>query len=114
MSVSYKMRGMDKWMRDLEGKTQKTQDSVAKELNRSALRVEGRATEYAPWDTGLLSMSIYSWQKKKLIYEVVSPVHYSIYNELGTRFRPPLPFLYPAVEEEFPILMGRLEKIVKG
>lgn len=114
MSVQYKMRGMDKWVRDLKDKSQKKQDSVEKELNRSALRVEGRATEYAPWDTGLLSMSIYSWQKKKMIYEVVSPVHYSIYNELGTRFRPPLPFLYPAVEEEFPILMERLEKIIKG
>ena len=114
MSVFYKMRGMDAWMRDLEDKSQKKQASVAKELNRSAFRVEGRAKEYAPWDTGLLAMSIYSHQKRKFVYEVVSPVHYSIYNELGTRHRPPIPFLYPAVEEEFPILMDRLEKIVKG
>lgn len=110
--VVYQVKGLDKFLSNLDKKPKKLQQSVAKELNRSSLRVEGRAKEMAPWDTGWLAMNIYSHKVDTLTYEVISPVEYSVYQEFGTRFMNAQPYMFPAMQEEYPILMSRLGKIV--
>lgn len=114
MNVTFDLKGMDKFVRQVRRKPAQMQRAVDKELNRSALRVERKAKIYAPWDTGWLANNIYSTQEMFLTYKVISPVEYSIYQELGTRFMSAQPFLYPALEEEYWVLMRRLNKIVKG
>lgn len=114
MSVSYKVEGLDKFLSNLQQKPKQVQDSVDKELNRSSLRVELNAKEMAPFETGWLIMNIYSHKEGTLNYMVTSPVNYSVYLEYGTRYMMAQPFMYPAMQQEYPILMGRLTKIVGG
>ncbi|MBP2621125.1 HK97-gp10 family putative phage morphogenesis protein [Streptococcus panodentis] len=113
MSLTYKMKGLDKFIRSTQQKGRKARIAVNQELNRSSLRVERAAKLYAPWDTGWLSESIYSMQASALGYKVISPVYYSIYVELGTRKMNAQPFLEPAVREEEPKLMRNLNKMFR-
>lgn len=113
MSLSYKVKGLDKFIRSTENKGRRASLVVDKELNRSSLRVERLAKLYAPWDTGWLSESIYSMQEKILGYQVISPVFYSIYVELGTRKMMAQPFMEPALKEEHPKLMNNLNKMFR-
>lgn len=114
MKVKYNVKGLSKFTRNVMKKPAQLQQAVDSELNRSSLRVERRAKKYAPWDSGWMSNNIYSINAGLLLYEVISPVHYSIYVELGTRYMAAQPFMYPALEDEYWILMRRLNKIVKG
>lgn len=114
MKVKYTVKGLDKFVSRVKQLPEKTQRSVDKELGLSSLRVERQAKIYAPWDTGWLSNHIYANKVGNLQYEVVSPVHYSIYLELGTRYMMAQPFMYPALEEEYWPLMRRLSQIVGG
>ncbi|MGY0837150.1 HK97-gp10 family putative phage morphogenesis protein [Aerococcus urinaeequi] len=111
MSITYKVKGLDKFLRTVKQKGKNAEVMVDRELNRSALRIERKAKYYSPWDTGFMSMSIFSHKVGNLQWEVSSPAEYSIYVELGTRRQNPQPFLYPAVEEEFPILMDKLKRM---
>lgn len=114
MSVNYRVKGLDKFIRNVEHKSDETQKKVDRELNLSSLRVERRAKVNAPWDTGWMANNIYSTKEGELSYVVVSPVGYSVFIELGTRFMIAQPFLYPALQKENQILLKRLSKIVKG
>lgn len=114
MSITYDVKGLDKFLSQVKRKPAQMQRAVDQELNRSALRVERKAKMNAPWDTGWLSNSIYSSKEMFLTYKVISPVEYSVYQELGTRYMSAQPFLYPALEDEYWVLMRRLNKIVKG
>lgn len=114
MKMTYDMKGIDKFVRNVQRKPAKLQTAVDQELNRSSLRVERKAKIYAPWDTGWLSNNIYSIKEGLLMYAVISPVEYSIFQELGTRYMAAQPFMYPALQDEYWVLMKRLNKIVKG
>ena len=113
MSLNYKVKGLDRYIRTVDHKGKKAKYAVDKVLNRSSLRVERLAKLYAPWDTGWLSENIYSMQEKMLGYKVISPVFYSIYVELGTRKMAEQPFMEPAMREEYPKLMKNLNKMFK-
>lgn len=114
MRVQYKVKGLNQFINQVRRHPQQVQTAVDSELNRSSLRVEKRAKEYAPWDTGWMSNNIYSHQLKLMQYEVISPVEYSIFVELGTRYMAAQPFIYPALEDEYYTLMRNLNKIVGG
>lgn len=113
MNVEYNLKGLNKFIKQIDNQTPRVQGMVDKELNRSSLRVETRAKEYAAWDTGFMSLNIYSVKLGILNYEVISPAEYSIFQELGTRYMSAQPFMYPALEEEFPILMNRLRRMMR-
>ncbi|TLQ06062.1 HK97 gp10 family phage protein [Marinilactibacillus psychrotolerans] len=113
MKVKYRMKGMNQFYRQVRKTSENTQKAVQRELALSSLRVERKAKMLAPWDTGWMSMNIYSDMVSAWIYEVVSPVEYSIYQELGTRYMAAQPFMYPALQEEYWTLMRRLSKIMK-
>jgi len=114
MKVNYNLKGLRQFTIQVKKKPTEVQRTVNSELNRSSLRVERRAKKYAPWDTGWMSNNIYSMGTGILQYAVVSPVHYSIYVELGTRKMAAQPFMYPALEDEYPVLMRRLKQIMEG
>lgn len=113
MIVDYKV-DVSKFLNQVKMQVPKIERAVDNELDLSSRRVEARAKYYAAWDTGLMSTSIHSLKRTKLNYEVISPVFYSIFVELGTRKMAAQPFVYPALQEDFPILMSRLNRIMKG
>lgn len=78
MNVEYNLKGLNEFIKEIQSKPKKVQSMVDKELNRSSLRVETRAREYAPFDTGFMSLNIYSLKTGFLSYEVVSPAEYSV------------------------------------
>lgn len=111
MSLIYRLRGLDKFIRSVERKQATAQKAVDAELRRSAKRVEKQARLNAPVDTGWLRSQIYTEQKKILHHRVISPALYSVYLELGTRKMAAQPFLDPALRAEWPRLMANLKKM---
>ncbi|XJS09848.1 HK97 gp10 family phage protein [Aerococcaceae bacterium WGS1372] len=111
MSFTLKFSGLDKFLAQVARKGAEAQKAVDQELNRSSLRVERQAKILAPYDTGWLEASIYSYRESFKRYLVVSPVHYSIYLELGTRKTSAQPYMYPALESEAPKLFKNLQKM---
>lgn len=109
MKVNY-----ESFFRDLSNQSRKVKQAVNQETNRAALRTEKRAKEMAPWDTGYMSMSIYSYMEGPMRALIVSPAHYSIYVELGTRKMSAQPFLYPALQAEAQTYFRNLARIVGG
>lgn len=114
MRLNYRMKGLNKFLRQVRDKPQQLEQQVDQELARSSLRVERKAKMLAPWDTGWMSNNIYSDKEGKLRFRVVSPARYSLYVELGTRYQAAQPFFFVALEDEWPRLMENLNKIVKG
>ena len=97
MSLSYKVKGLDKFIRSAENKGRRASS----------------AKKGAPWDTGWLSENIYSSKASRLGYKVISPAEYSVYVELGTRKMMAQPYMEPALKEEYPKLMKNLNKIFR-
>lgn len=114
MSKTVKIVGLDAFARGVVQQSRKLERAAHQEVVRSGLRVEKRAKQLAPFDTGWLSDSIYSYESGRLRTTVVSPAEYSIYVEEGTRYMAAQPFLFPAVKEEFPRFMKNMQKIVRG
>ncbi|EGP5432015.1 hypothetical protein CUN19_03885 [Enterococcus faecium] len=114
MSKTVKFVGLDKFIRGTIQQSAKMEQAVNQEIQRSILRVEKRAKELAPWDTGFLSNNIYSLMTGTLQGKIISPADYSIYIEEGTRKMAAQPFLYPAVKMEYAVFMKNLNKIVRG
>lgn len=114
MSKTVEIVGLDKYTRGVLQQKKKLEQAAHQEIVRSSLRIEKRAKQLAPWDTGFMSNTIYSMVAHILRAKVISPADYSIYVEEGTRFMAAQPFLFPAVKEEFPIFMRNMQKIVRG
>ena len=77
-----------------ESVRRKAQAAIAK----TASDIEAQAKARAPVDTGLLKNSINERGEGDLRHIVESPVHYSIYQEFGTRKMAAQPYMVPAVE----------------
>src|SRR5690242_610786 len=69
-------------------------------VKRTAFRIEGRAKQLAPVDTGLLRNSIQTQIEGPLKATVGTNVNYAQYQEFGTRHQKGTPFLTPASDEE--------------
>lgn len=114
MSKSVKITGLKEFNRAVARKGADLDKALDQEIKLSALRVEKRAKQGAPWDTGWLSNNIYANYIGLLQAEVISPVEYSIFQEYGTRYMFAQPFLFPALQTDWPLLQKRLTKIVRG
>jgi HK97 gp10 family phage protein len=66
-----------------------------KSLTQAAILVEGKAVEIVHVKSGALKQSITRIIKKMRAF-VGTPLEYAPYEEFGTRFRDPHPFLRPA------------------
>jgi len=78
MRVNYRMKGLNKFLRQVRKKPKQVETQVDQELARSSLRVERGSKMLAPWDTGWMSNNIYSDKEGKLRFRVVSPANYSV------------------------------------
>ncbi|WP_086349933.1 HK97-gp10 family putative phage morphogenesis protein [Candidatus Enterococcus clewellii] len=114
MSVSVRWIGIDKFIRKVRFKSKQVQAEVDAEVMRGAFRIERGAKLRVAVDTGTTKQRIQVRKIKKYKAEILSPTHYSIYLEKGTRKMVAQPFLRPAVDEERPRLYENLNKIVKG
>lgn len=114
MSKTVKIVGLEAFARGVIQQSRKLERVAHQEVVRSGLRVEKRAKQLAPFDTGWLSDSIYSYGSGRLRTTIISPADYSIYVEEGTRYMAAQPFLFPAIKEEFPVFMKNMQKIVRG
>lgn len=113
MSFTYKVKGLDKYIRRVQGKTKQARRAVSAELQRSALRVERKAKMKAAVDTGFMRNGIFVARLGMLRYKVTSPAGYSVYVELGTRKMKAQPFLGPAMKEESEVLFKNLHKMFR-
>lgn len=114
MSKGVKITGLKEFVQAVQKKGPAMDKAIDREVKLSALRVEKGAKKNAPWDTGWLSNNIYANYIGFLQAEVISPVEYSIYQEYGTRYMFAQPFLFPAVQADWPLFQKRLTNIVRG
>lgn len=116
--ITYKLSGLDSFLSEVSQKPEKVKRAVDIELSLSAKRIETGAKENAAnkfikgYSKGTTKNSIFSGKIGNLSYRVVSPTHYSIYLEKGTRKMAAVPFVKPALDKEKPMLMARLRRIV--
>lgn len=113
MSVSFKVKGVDRMVRQLAIKSKQARTATDRQLELSSLRIERGAKTGAPVDTGALKNTIFSAQAGSLTYKVTAPQHYAVYVEKGTRKMRAQPFLKPAIDAERPKLISNLRKIYR-
>ena len=88
--VKVNLKGLD----ILEPKIMK---AVQRGLKKTGLAIERDAKIKSPLDTGRLRASIHSNFKGRFTIVVQDNVHYGVFQELGTRFMKPNPFMKPAL-----------------
>lgn len=113
IKVDLKWDGMDKLINRIEKQPAAIQKEAGGIIQNTALRVEKRAKEMAPRDTGYLLNHIKAEKTDELGADVVSQAEYSIYNEMGTRKMPPHPYMRPAMEQESPFIFQKLNNLLK-
>lgn len=111
MSVSFKVKGVDRLVRQLAIKSKQARIATGRQLELSSKRIERMAKVKAPVDTGALKNSIFSAKAGNLTYKVTAPQHYAIYVEKGTRKMRAQPYLKPALDAERPKLISNLRKL---
>ena len=111
MSVSFKVKGVDRLVRQLAIKSKQARIATDRQLELSSKRIERMAKVKAPVDTGALKNSIFSAKAGNLTYKVTAPQHYAIYVEKGTRKMRAQPYLKPALDAELPKLITNLRKL---
>ena len=111
MSVSFKVKGVDRLGRQLAIKSKQARIATDRQLELSSKRIERMAKVKAPVDTGALKNSIFSAKAGNLTYKVTAPQHYAIYVEKGTRKMRAQPYLKPALDAERPKLISNLRKL---
>lgn len=79
---------------------------------KAALDIEAQAKMRAPVDTGLLKNSIHVEPRSPLERNVSSPVHYSVYQEFGTRHMAAQPYMTPAAEFVRPSFFAAMRRLV--
>ena len=108
------MAGLNQYIKAVQKKPAQVEQAVDREIKLSSLRIEKKSKQQSPFDTGWLSNNIYANVVRSMVAEVVSPVEYSIFIELGTRFMMAQPFLFPALKADWPLLQKRLNKLMRG
>ena len=114
MSRTVRMVGLNQYIKAVQKKPAQVEQAVDREIKLSSLRIEKKSKQQSPFDTGWLSNNIYANVVRSMVSEVVSPVEYSIFIELGTRFMMAQPFLFPALKADWPLLQKRLNKLMRG
>ena len=114
MSRTVRMVGLNQYIKAVQKKPAQVEQAVDREIKLSSLRIEKKSKQQSPFDTGWLSNNIYANVVRSMVAEVVSPVEYSIFIELGTRFMMAQPFLFPALKADWHLLQKRLNKLMRG
>lgn len=113
MSFTYKVRGLESLLSRIERNREAAPSEVDNVLRMSALRIERLSKQNAPVDTGYMRNGIFMEREGSGKFKVTSPAGYSVYVELGTRKMSPQPFLGPAVRQERPVLLNKLNRMFR-
>lgn len=111
--MNIKFEGADELIQKFRDNPSKLNSQAGRIINTTALRVEKKAVELAPVDTGYLKQHIKADTDGRLGAEIVSSANYSIYLEKGTRKMPPHAFMEPAVKSEELFLYQKLSNLLK-
>jgi HK97 gp10 family phage protein len=108
------VRGLSSLLAKLGAMPPGFEDTTRLEVKRSALNVQNGARRRAPVDTGRLRNSItHETTPNGLAARVGTNVEYAPFQEFGTRRNAARPFLFPAMEQERPKFLKRLESALK-
>lgn len=113
-SIKITFDGADELIRKFERQPAAIKKEADGIIANTALRVERRAKEFAPYDTGYLEQNIMAEPDGDLSYTVTSKAEYSVYQEWGTRNMAPHPFMMPAMQQERPFFFQKLQNLLKG
>jgi HK97 gp10 family phage protein len=136
MDISYKLKGLNKALKDIDKFSKRKQNQIADELAGAGLDIETRAKHLCPEDTRFLRNHIIRKPEKWSVI-VGSSVNYAPYVEFGTgglvdisgwedfaaQFkgkgkrqvnRRAQPFLRPAFDESKNKLIKELNRIIKS
>ena len=108
-----KFDGLDDLLKRIEAQPAKVKSEAGDIIQNTALRVEKRAKENAPEDTGYLKQHITAEKTGELSADVTSLAEYSIYNEFGTRKMAAHPYMRPALNQEQPFIYQKLDNLIK-
>ncbi|KAA8455243.1 HK97-gp10 family putative phage morphogenesis protein [Weissella paramesenteroides] len=111
--ISIKFEGLDKLISSIEAQPAKVKAEAGEIIQNTALRVEKRAKNSAPVDTGYLKQHITAEKTGELSADVTSLAEYSIYNEFGTRKMAAHPYMRPALNQEQPFIYQKLDNLIK-
>jgi len=131
----------DKLFKNIKNATENLINELDAEMAASVEEMATKSKQRAPVDTGLLRNSITTKKDSQLSYRLKSDIRYAAYVEFGTgpaakEYTPTLeedwkeyawlfkskkrdghtpaqPFFYPSVREVFPIMIKRMENIIK-
>lgn len=101
---------------DLPRIASRIDQALSQLVKKAAFRIEARAKQLAPVDTGLLRNSIQTNVDGPLKASVGTNTEYAAYQEFGTRHQKGKPFLTPAADEtkkEFESEIRNLERSLK-
>lgn len=110
--VTVRVVGRERLIKRLKSVLLDTRDGVREEAEEAANRIQRRAKEFVPVDTGRLRDSIRVTQTGKASFNVGpgDEVEYAEYVEFGTSRSPAQPYMRPALEaerREFPAAVRR-------
>lgn len=112
MNIKVKIKGTDEVIKNLDSFNNHIEKEVEKEIINTATKVQARAKQRCPVDTGSLRNSISIKKLDDMEVEVGAYMPYAAYVEFGTYKMKARPYLFPAFEEERPKFLRRLEKIM--
>lgn len=111
-NYNFSIKGQDLLMRKLQQNMQKV--AVKEIVKKRTADMQAEAMRNAPVDTGTLKRNIrLMFLNGGMAGAVISPVDYSGYQEWGTRFMYPHPYMEPAWRKQRLLFISDLKKLVK-
>ena len=124
--MSIRFIGAEKFIKDVNNKSQETQQAIGKIVQETASNIERKAKQKAPVSKsitnksgkvthvgGFMRSKIYSEKIDDLTAEAGSKADYSVYVDKGTRYQKAQPFFTPAVESERAQFKKKIKKVVE-
>ena len=111
--MSIRFIGAEKFIKDVNKKSQATQQAIGKIVQETASNIERKAKQKAAVDTGEMRRRIYSEKIDELTAESGSKAPYSYWVDKGTRYQKAQPFFTPAVESERAQFKKKIKKVVE-
>lgn len=110
--ISVSVQGAEKVLAALDQAATKTERKIVTAVYASAFRIQAAARRAVGVDTGRLRSSVFvRFLEGGKAAEVGTDVFYGPFQEYGTRYMSPRPFLVPAYEAEREKFLARIERI---
>lgn len=105
--------GGDKVVREISARVGR--NKVNHVVKRNAAQLQQKAQRYAAVDTGFMKRSIMiEVQPQFLSATIKAMAEYSAYVEYGTRYMGAQPYMRPARNEQAPIFLNDLKKMIRS